>query len=84
MTTYDKGGCPIKEYTLDVYEVPHRDFVSFTRRRTTLVVNFERDDEEKVAYVPLLTVTSVETVPTEAASGEAARVSLVREGSWSW
>lgn len=42
------------------YEVPHRDFVSFSGKRTTLIISYVEGDKEKVAYVPLLTVTSIE------------------------
>jgi len=45
----------------DVYEVPHRDFVAFSSKRTTLVVNFTEEGRESFAYVPLLTITSVES-----------------------
>ena len=44
----------------DTYEVPHRDFLSFSARRTTVMISFERDGREQIAYVPLLTITSVE------------------------
>jgi len=47
----------------DTYEVPHRDFVSFSARRTTLIVSFESGGKERIAYIPLLTVTSIEAQP---------------------
>ncbi len=60
------GPFRIKTAAGDVYEVPHRDFVAFTARRTTLVVNFERDGKEKIAWIPLLTITSIEAADTQA------------------
>ena len=47
----------------DAYEVPHRDFISFSAKKTTVIVSFERDGREDVAYIPLLTVSSVEAEP---------------------
>ncbi len=44
----------------DTFEVPHRDFISFTAKRTTVIVNFIKDGREDLAYIPLLTITSVE------------------------
>ncbi|MEM9479490.1 MAG: hypothetical protein AAGA58_07545 [Verrucomicrobiota bacterium] len=44
----------------DSYHVPHRDFISFSAKRTTLIISYEKDGSEKVAYVPLLTATAVE------------------------
>jgi len=41
-----------------VFEVPHRDFVSFSPKRTSLFISFEENGEEHFAIVPLLTVTS--------------------------
>ena len=41
-----------------VFEVPHRDFVSFSPKRTSLAVFFEEKGEEHFAIIPLLTVTS--------------------------
>lgn len=48
----------------DIYEVPHRDFISFSAKRTTLIISFEKGSREELAYVPLLTVTSIEAAPT--------------------
>jgi hypothetical protein len=48
----------------DIYEVPHRDFISFSAKRTTLIISFEKDGREELAYIPLLTVTSIEAAPT--------------------
>lgn len=47
----------------EAYEVPHRDFISFSAKRTTVIVSFEKDGKEEVAYIPLLTVSSVEAEP---------------------
>jgi hypothetical protein len=41
-----------------VFEVPHRDFVSFSPKRTSLSIFFEENGEEHFAIVPLLTVTA--------------------------
>lgn len=41
-----------------VFEVPHRDFISFSRNKTALFVSFEEKGEDHFAIVPLLTVTS--------------------------
>ena len=41
-----------------VFEVPHRDFVSFSPKRTSLAVFFEEKGEEHFAIIPLLTVTA--------------------------
>ncbi len=45
----------------DSYQVPHRDFISFSARKTTVIVSFERDGKEEIAYIPLLTISSIET-----------------------
>ena len=50
----------VKTASGDVYEVPHRDFISFSTKKTTIIVSFEKDGREDVAFIPLLTVTSVE------------------------
>lgn len=42
------------------YAVPHRDFISFSPKRTTLLISFMNDGREDVAFVPLLTVTAIE------------------------
>ena len=54
----------IKTATGDAYLVPHRDFISFSARKTTVILSFEKEGAEEVAYIPLLTITSVETAPT--------------------
>ncbi|MGA3171146.1 MAG: hypothetical protein ABSE62_09035 [Chthoniobacteraceae bacterium] len=42
-----------------VFDVPHRDFVSFSPRRTSISIWYEESDGEHFAVVPLLTVTAV-------------------------
>ena len=37
---------------------PHRDFVSFSLKKTSLIISYEEDGKEHFAIVPLLTVTS--------------------------
>jgi hypothetical protein len=44
-----------------VFEVPHRDFVSITPRRTSILITFEEDGAERFAAVPLLTITAAVT-----------------------
>ena len=39
-----------------VFEVPHRDFVSFSTRKTSLTVSYEENRAEHFAIVPLLTI----------------------------
>jgi hypothetical protein len=41
------------------FEVPHRDFVNFSPRKTSLFIFYEESGEEHFAIVPLLTVTAV-------------------------
>lgn len=41
-----------------VFEVPHRDFVSFSPKKTSLFISYEENGDEHLAIVPLLTVTS--------------------------
>ena len=41
-----------------VFEVPHRDFVSFSTRKSSLIVSYEENSTEHFASVPLLTITS--------------------------
>ena len=41
-----------------VFEVPHRDFVSFSTRKTSLIVSYEENGTEHFAIVPILTITS--------------------------
>ena len=61
------GPFRIKTASGDVYEIPHRDFIAFTARKTTLVVNFERDGKEEIEWIPLLTITSVEAASPKTA-----------------
>jgi hypothetical protein len=42
-----------------VFDVPHRDFISFSPKKSSLFVSFEEDGNEHFAIVPLLTVTAV-------------------------
>lgn len=42
-----------------VFEVPHRDFVNFSARKTSLFIFYEENGNEYFAIVPLLTVTGV-------------------------
>jgi hypothetical protein len=44
-----------------VFEIPHRDFISFSARKTSLVVNYSDNGDEHFAIVPLLTITSAMT-----------------------
>jgi hypothetical protein len=41
-----------------VFDVRHRDFLSFSPRKTSLVISFEEGGNEHIAIVPLLTVTA--------------------------
>ena len=41
-----------------IFEIPHRDFVSFSARKTSLLVNYDENGDEHFAVVPLLTITS--------------------------
>lgn len=41
-----------------IFEIPHRDFMSFSLRKTTLSIFYEENGEEHFALVPLRTVTS--------------------------
>jgi hypothetical protein len=41
-----------------VFEVPHRDFVAFSARKTSLIINYPENGDEHFAIVPLLTITS--------------------------
>src|SRR5213592_3201483 len=41
-----------------LFEVPHRDFVSFSTRKTSLIVSYEENSTEHFAIVPLLTITA--------------------------
>ena len=41
-----------------IFDVPHRDFISFSRKKTAVIISYEKDGEDHIAIVPLLTVTS--------------------------
>jgi hypothetical protein len=41
-----------------VFEVPHRDFISFSTRKTALIISYEENGGERFAIVPLLTITA--------------------------
>lgn len=53
-------GQPVRIETASgrVFDVPHRDFISFSPKRTTLSIFYEENGEEHLALVPLLTVTA--------------------------
>ena len=42
-----------------VFDVPLRDFISFSPKKSSLFISFEEDGNEHFAIVPLLTVTAV-------------------------
>jgi len=60
-------GFTIKTAGGDSYQIPHRDFIAFTPKRTVAIVAVEADGEEKIAYIPLLTISSVEVDSPHAA-----------------
>ena len=41
-----------------IFEVPPRDFVSFSTRKTSLIVSYEENGAEHFAIVPLLRITA--------------------------
>jgi hypothetical protein len=41
-----------------VFEVPHRDFVSFSTRKMALFLSYEENGAQRFAIVPLLTITA--------------------------
>ena len=41
-----------------IFEVPHPDFISFSTRRTSLIISYEENVGEHFAIVPLLTITA--------------------------
>lgn len=51
-----------------VFDIPHRDFVSFSPRKTALFVSYEEEGKERFAIVPLLTITSA--LATASTGGE--------------
>ena len=40
------------------FDVPHRDFISFSTRKTAVIISYEQNGGEHFAIVPLLTVTA--------------------------
>ena len=45
----------------DVYDVAHRDFIAFTSKRNTAIISIERGGSDDIVFIPLHTITSVET-----------------------
>lgn len=41
-----------------VFDVPNRDFLSFSPKKTSVFISYEEDGNEHFAIVPLLTVTA--------------------------
>jgi hypothetical protein len=41
-----------------VFNVPHRDFLSLSPKKTSVFISYEEDGIEHFAIVPLLTVTA--------------------------
>jgi hypothetical protein len=41
-----------------IFDVPHRDFIAFSPKRTALSIFYEQNGEDHIAIVPLLTVTA--------------------------
>ena len=41
-----------------VFEIPHRDFVNLSPKKTTLLIFYEENGDDHFALVPLLTVTA--------------------------
>lgn len=52
-----------------IFDVPHRDFITFSPKRTSLFVFYVENDEEHFAIVPLLTITSAMTKSDHASRG---------------
>ncbi len=50
--------CKIETASGRVFEVPCWDFVSFSTKKTSLLVSYEENGTEHFAIVPLLTITS--------------------------
>ena len=48
----------IETATGRVFDVRHADFLSFSPRKTSLLIWYEENGEEHFALVPLLTVTA--------------------------
>ena len=36
-----------------IFDVPHRDFVSFSRKKTALIISYDKDSEDHIAIVPI-------------------------------
>ena len=60
-----ESGRPFEVVTAsgDRFEIPHRDFIGLTPKKTALIIYFYREgdnliEEPRFVYVPLLTVTS--------------------------
>lgn len=55
-----REGQPVRIETASgrAFIVRHQDFVSFSPKRTSLLISFEENGEERFAVVPLLTVTA--------------------------
>ena len=41
-----------------VFKVPHRAFVSFSTKKTSLIISYEDNETQRFAIVPLLTITA--------------------------
>ncbi len=41
-----------------IFDIPHRDFISFSTRKTSLFISYEENGTEHFAIVPLLTITA--------------------------
>ena len=41
-----------------VFEVPHRDFINLSPKKTSLSIWYQENGDEHFAIVPLLTITS--------------------------
>lgn len=41
-----------------VFDIPHRDFVSFSRSKTALIISYQEDGDDRFAIVSLFTATS--------------------------
>ena len=40
-----------------VFEVPHRVFIAFSTRKTSVIITYDENGDEHFAIVPLLTIT---------------------------
>ncbi len=41
-----------------IFDIPHRDFISFSTRKTSLFISYEENGTEHFAIVPLLIITA--------------------------